>query len=262
MCLLPHPLYEKARRMTAKELENESDSDLLNSYYYISGTFKFDDNVKYPCIAADLPKVGPGPLISIYPKSGSCAITGCEYLLAKKMNCNFTISEVIKIPTKNEKEKEGTKPFKRIMEVLQAERRKHPKGSLLNVLYKLFGNGGYGILCRGFSDKRSFDIESGSTKRMPANDISNIILGGQTTALARCVIGECLHNIHVLGGAVVSATTDGFITDIDNLEERILKSDKAGISRTFLELYRETRKMLSGDSSALELKTSVKGLIS
>lgn len=148
------------------------------------------------------------------------------------------------------------------MLTLQRERRKHPKGSLLNVLYKLLGNGGYGILCRGFSDKRSYDIETGDTKRMTGNDISNIILGATTTSLARCVIGELLHNIDVLGGKVVSVTTDGFITDIENLESVILKSRKKDISKTFLNLYRETRNLLCGSPNALELKSSVKGLLS
>lgn len=257
MCLLNDPVYESVQRLTAKELEKERDFDLLNSYYYISGKFDFDPNVKYPSIPSDLPKAGPGPLIAIYPTTGECAITGCEYLLAKKMNCKFIIKDVLKIPTNH-----NVKPFKRIMNSLQAERRKHAKGTLLNVLYKLLGNGGYGILCRGFSDKRSFDIESGTTKRLPANDISNIILGAQTTALARCVIGECLHNIHALGGDIVSVTTDGFITDIKDLETAIMKSKKKNLSKTFLTLYRRTRNMLCGVYDALELKHSVKGLLS
>lgn len=256
MCLLHHPLYNGIERMSQEDLDGVKEDDLLKSYYYISGKFKFDDNVKYPCIPTDLPKAGPGPLLSIYPAGGDCAITGCEYLLAKKMKCRFIVNEVFRIPT------DKHKPFHRIMDVLQKERRKHPKGTLLNVLYKLLGNGGYGILCRGFSDKRSYDIESGTTKRMPANDISNIILGAQTTALARCVIGEFLHNIHTLGGKIVSVTTDGFITDIKDLENTVLNSDKEGLSKTFINLYRETRKTLCGVPEALELKSSVKGLLS
>ena len=68
--------------------------------------------------------------------------------------------------------------------------------------------------------------------------------------------------MQVLGGRVVSATTDGFITDIENLENVVLKSKKRGLSKTFLNLYRDTRTTLCGKPDALELKSSVKGLLS
>lgn len=257
MCLLGDPVYERVETLSRTRLKSVKDEDLLKSYYFISGTFKFDNNVMYPSIPTDLPGTGPGPLISIYPLSGSCTLTGHEYLLAvRKQKCEFNVSRVFRIPAS------GYKPFRKIMLTLQRERRKHPKGSLLNVLYKLLGNGGYGILCRGFSDKKSYDIETGGTKRMPGNDISNIVLGAATTSFARCVIGELLHNINVLGGKIVSVTTDGFITDIKDLEDVLLNSKNKNVSKTFLNLYRETREFLCGDPQALELKNSVKGLLS
>ena len=259
MCMLHHPKYKGFVKLSRTKFKSVTDEDLMRSYFFISGTFKFPDSVKYPSIPVDLPKVGPGPLINIYPKKGRCTLTGCEYLLAVRIQkCAFEVDEVIKIPA----DVEAVKPFETVMNALQRERRKYPKGTLPNVLYKLLGNGGYGLLCKGFSDKRSFDIESKSTKRMPANDISNIILGGVTTALARCIIGELLHNISVLGGKAVSVTTDGFITDIENLEDCIRNSKLEGISTKFLDLYRKTREGLSGDPNALELKTSVVGLLS
>lgn len=257
MCNLGDPVYERVETLSRTRLNNLKDEELLRSYYYISGSFKFEKDVKYPSIPTDLPGSGPGPLLSIYPSSGHCAITGYEYLLAVRIQkCKFLVDKAFRIPTTE------YAPFRRIMLTLQRERRKHPKGSLLNVLYKLLGNGGYGILCRGFSDQRSFDIETGSTKRMPANDISNIVLGAATTSLARSVIGELLHNINVLGGKVVSVTTDGFITDIKDLENVILNSKSKGISKTFLNLYRSTREYLCGNPEALEMKNSVRGLLS
>lgn len=56
---------------------------------------------------------------------------------------------------------------------------------------------------------------------------------------------------------MVSVTTDGFITDIDELEKRIL--DAPGISKsskeiTLLNEYRKMREVLSGDPSGLEIK--------
>src|SRR6185312_2565666 len=42
------------------------------------------------------------------------------------------------------------------------------------------------------------------------------------TAFIRSVIGECLEKISKLKGKVVSATTDGFITNIENLESKLI----------------------------------------
>jgi len=74
------------------------------------------------------------------------------------------------------------------------------------------------------------------------------------------VIGELLHNISQLNGKVVSATTDGFITDLDDLENKIL--EKTGSSYTFLNEYRKIRSILSKNPISLELKNEGKGIIS
>jgi len=77
-----------------------------------------------------------------------------------------------------------------------------------------------------------------------------------------------LHNIQGLGGKVVSATTDGFITDIGNLEEVILnkpenkfsffKENKFSIFKEF----KNMRKLLSDNDLGLELKHEGIGIIS
>jgi hypothetical protein len=58
---------------------------------------------------------------------------------------------------------------------------------------------------------------------------------------------------------VVSVTTDGFITNLTDLEERIL-SDKRTI-KNLLGVYRSIRKDLCGDPTALEIKNSGKGIL-
>jgi hypothetical protein len=62
------------------------------------------------------------------------------------------------------------------------------------------------------------------------------------------VIGECLHSIHGLGGKVVSVTTDGFITNVLDLEDKI--SDGF-----LLNCYKQIRYELSGDNQGLEIKS-------
>ena len=57
-----------------------------------------------------------------------------------------------------------------------------------------------------------------------------------------------------MGGKVVSVTTDGFITDIDNLESKLLDG-------LLLKAYQGIRLDLSGDSTGLELKSGGRGVI-
>jgi len=60
-----------------------------------------------------------------------------------------------------------------------------------------------------------------------------------------------MHAISNKGGKIVSCTTDWFITDQSDLESNLLKSSS---SLPLLNVYRKTRKELSGKSKSLELK--------
>lgn len=73
----------------------------------------------------------------------------------------------------------------------------------------------------------------------------------------RSLLGELLQETDKLGGRVVSVTTDGFITDLDNLESNILNSANSD-QLSLLREYRKMREILSGDSNALELKHEYK----
>jgi hypothetical protein len=130
----------------------------------------------------------------------------------------------------------------------------------MNLLYKEMGNSIYGNVVRGIADKRKFDIKTGRNLRIDSTELSNPILASKTTAFIRSVIGECLHNIDKLGGKVVSVTTDGFITNIKDLENKLLSLKPSEIP--LFTKYREIRETLSGNSTALEIKHSGKGVIS
>jgi hypothetical protein len=53
----------------------------------------------------------------------------------------------------------------------------------MNLLYKLFGNGLYGVVARGLSETLKFDIGTGSMQRMGASDLSNPALASPITAI-------------------------------------------------------------------------------
>ena len=64
----------------------------------------------------------------------------------------------------------------------------------------------------------------------------------------------------MLGGSVVSVTTDGFITDLEDLESKILSNSKC--ITNLISSYRGIREYLSGNNAAFELKSKGLGIIS
>lgn len=154
-------------------------------------------------------------------------------------------------------------PFFDVIKELQENRRiwkkATGKGSAMERIYKDLGNMLYGKIVCGISNKKVYDARTESTKTMIGNDLSNPILGSWITGYVRALIAELLHKVDLLGGDVVSCTTDGFVCDIENLEQKILENFQEDDS--LLNAYRTIRAELSADPSALEVKTKVKGII-
>lgn len=265
MAALGNPSYSQGRIISIKELNDMNFKEILYSYIVIDTTFKFPDTVKYPSIPCYIDET-----TTVYPLEGSGVLTGAEYLLAKSQGCVFGIREIYYIPFQSQKvsvvnpinglevEEEVyiNYPFKDIIQEIQKKRKEYPKGSINNLLYKEIGNSIYGSIVRGMSDKRKFEIKTGKTIRISGNELSNPIIASWITGFIRSIIGESLHLIHDLGGKVVSVTTDGFITNIADLENQLIS--KGSLIRE----YKEIRSSLCGDDKALELKSSGVGIIS
>jgi hypothetical protein len=60
--------------------------------------------------------------------------------------------------------------------------------------------------------------------KMGATDFLNLLIASGTIVLVRSIIGESLHVKQSLNGKVLSVTTDGFITDIESLENKLKES--------------------------------------
>ena len=253
MAGLGNPDYSRGMTITKKVLDSMSFIDILYSYIVIKASFKFNKKVKYPSIPCFLDET-----TIVYPLQGECILTGSEYLLAKKQECKLTIDEIYLIPfEKDEEDNLVNQPFKSEIKEIQSERRKHPKGTINNLMEKEKGNSIYGQVVRGMSNKKNFDIKSGLNLRMEASVLSNPILASWTTAFVRSVIGECLHKINDLNGKIVSVTTDGFITNIEDLEAKLIDN-----SNSLMKEFKILRADLSGNDLGLELKNSGKGIIS
>jgi hypothetical protein len=263
MCLLGDPDYLKMRRCKEAEIKRMKDNELIFSYTMIIASFSFPDNVKYPSIPC---KVDEGT--TVYPLNGKGYLTGAEYVLAKSQGCEMKILEAVVIPFKGVGKdsykdmkklcREGYKPFLECVRDLQALRSKYPKGSIENLLYKELVNAIYGLLSKGIGNKMTYDTKTGKTTRVVSNQFTNPLLCSWITSFIRSVIGELLHNVDKFGGKVVSVTTDGFLTDIQNLEEMVVNGD----DKVLLSIFREIRTILCNNPTALELKTECKGIIS
>jgi hypothetical protein len=214
---------------------------------------------------------------------GVSTINGLEYLLAKRLGCIMKVKSGYYIPFKdfsslkgknlknrlgifetltNFEEEIGSvlekpgcvKPLDKVIKKLIIKRKEHPKGSFNNLMYKTIANSIYGLTAMGISSKKRFDIQTGATKILEGGDLSNPLIASYITSFVRTVIGECLHNINVLGGRVVSVTTDGFITDIEDLEKKLLTMDFK--DTLFLRLFLALRRFITDnpEESSLEVK--------
>lgn len=119
------------------------------------------------------------------------------------------------------------------------------------------GNSIYGNVCQGISNKRKFDVKVGKNLPIEPSSLSNPILASYTTAFIRSVVGECLDNINKLGGKIVSVTTDGFITDLPDLENKLLNCKNNYLFKE----YRKIRFELSKNPEGIELKQAGVGII-
>ena len=171
MSMAGHPDYNNYKRLTVSELNNLSAEELVFSYIIIHTDFEFPNSIKYPSIPCFVDEN-----CTIFPLSGSCVLTGAEYLLAKSQGCKFDIHDIHLIPFSQCEFNKEIKPFGSILKLIQERRREYPKGTISNLIYKEIGNSIYGSVVRGLSDKRKFDIKTKTTQRLKGDDLSNPLI--------------------------------------------------------------------------------------
>ena len=248
MSMAGHPDYNNCSRLDISQLNLMTKEEILFSYLIIKADFEFPPETKYPSIPCFVDEN-----CTVYPLKGSCILTGSEYLLALSQGCKLSITDIYCTPF-NKTEFNEPKPFLAILKLVQEKRREYAKGTISNLMYKEIGNSIYGSVVRGIGDKRKYDIRSKSTIRMMGDDLTNPLIASWTTAFVRSIMGECLQAVQNLGGVVVSVTTDGFITNLENLEDKLSENYLLGE-------FRKVRKNLSGESIGLEQKNQGQGML-
>ncbi len=197
---------------------------------------EFPPHVRFP----GLPVRTEGGLV--FPQRGCGFLTSPEIVVALKLGATVRVSHGVVIPAKDE-----NRPFQHVFGKLIEERKRFPKGSLGELMFKEISNSIYGKIGQGLKRRMAFNTRSNDRHRMPASGLTNPYIAAFTTGFIRAVLAEILNALppHV---TVVSVTTDGFLgnSSLDNLA--------ASTSGPLCKVYSEVRGALTGEPSAVPLE--------
>jgi hypothetical protein len=196
--------------------------------------FKFPSDTRYPC----LPVRTDNGLI--FPIEGETYAGSPEIVLALQMGAELTNVEGMVVPWASD-----LRPFEPFSTDIKNKRAENIKGSPPEQTWKEIGNSLYGKLAQGIKQKRVFDSREGASAILPPSQITQPYLATYVTSLIRAVLGELLHRIPN-DKLVVSATTDGFISNVPK--------EDLDTSGPLCTLFSELRSKLDTDASVLEEK--------
>ncbi|MCW1913073.1 hypothetical protein OJ996_05790 [Luteolibacter sp. GHJ8] len=177
-----------------------------DTYGAASVKFSFPADTRFPC----LPVRGENSLI--FPLQGVSMATAPEIELALRLGARMRILNDIAyiMPMKE------ARPFE-LLSQLVTDRRAELEAQLgqdsaPEKMIKTIGNSAYGKLAQGLRRRRVFDTRAALMTEIPASKITNPYMASHVTGLIRAVLAEILNAIP-REYQVVSATTDGFITN-------------------------------------------------
>jgi hypothetical protein len=239
------------REIDWARIEHTTDLDrltVLDQPTFARVDFEFPPGTRFPCLPID----GAGYGL-IYPLSGSCDCPGPELVVARNMAAKIIVREGIVL---NWLDPNSPRPFVEFAKTVNKSRKKHQKGSALELLAKEAGNSAYGKIAQAVGSMKTkpvhrkvFYTRDGVMATLPASRITNPIFAALTSGLPRAVLSEILSRLpdHVI---VASATTDGWLSTATEEEARYAADGP--VSRHF----RNLRALVSADGSdeILEMK--------
>jgi hypothetical protein len=184
----------------------------------------------------------------VFPLTGFSYCTAPEIEVALNLGCAIEIKHGIVIPWL-EGDDRLFEPF--VMQIREL-RKSYPEGSLDELYVKLLGNSLYGKTAQGLKDKTVFDAGTMKNVELPHSAITNAAIAAHTTGFIRAVLSEQIASIPQRR-SVISATTDGFITDADESELRL----DGPMAKRFQALCER----VAPDSKMLKLKHKVRQVI-
>ena len=196
--------------------------------------FKFPDSVQYPC----LPVRSNHGLI--FPLEGETYCGSPEIQLARELGAELQIQNGIIVPWLND-----TRPFMVFSKKVRENRKLLDKGSVFERAWKEIGNSVYGKIAQGLREKRVYNSRTEKSETLPPSEITQPYLAAYITSLVRAVLSELISRVPS-DKLVVSATTDGFITNA--------KKHELVTSGTLATFFSQLANTLTGSFEIIEQK--------
>ncbi|MDP2025608.1 DNA polymerase [Sulfuriferula sp.] len=149
----------------------------------------------------------------VYPLTGFSYCTAPEIEVALNLGCDIEIKHGIVIPWLDGDDR----LFEPYVLGIRKLRARFVKGSLDELYAKLLGNGLYGKTAQGLKMKTVFEAKTMKSVELPKSVLTNAAIAAHTTGFIRAVLSEQIASIPSHRN-VISATTDGFLTDADESE--------------------------------------------
>lgn len=199
--------------------------------------FSFPIGTRFPC----LPVRHNDTLF--FPLKGRSVCTSPEIALALSMGAEITVLNGMIIPWAAD-----DPIFESFTERVQLLRAQFGKNTLWGQLAKEIGNSLYGKSAQGVKPKRVLNTQRGRFESMPPSSLTAPWFPMYVAGFIRAVLGEILHGVpdHRV---VVSATTDGFLTDAPE--------DELCLTGPLCTMFANVRHRMFGPGKILEEKHRV-----
>ena len=165
--------------------------------------FKFPSDTRFP----SLPVRGSNDGL-FYPLTGFSYCSAPEIEVALNLGCEITVKHGVIIPWLDG----DARLFEPYVTNIRHLRKSYDKNSVDEQYAKLLGNSLYGKTAQGLKTKTVFDTGRMKSVELPHSQITNAAMAAHTTGFIRAVLSEQIAGIPS-HRKVLSATTDGFITD-------------------------------------------------
>ncbi|HVF70015.1 MAG TPA: DNA polymerase [Chthoniobacterales bacterium] len=203
--------------------------------------FEFPEETRFPCFAV---RVKSG---LIFPLKGrECYTTAQEIDLARRMGARIKIRRGCVMPMDF-----GCYPFARVTQTatkLRTEfQERDGKGGLMDLLLKTTANSVYGKTAQAIKPKRLFSTRTRAMEDLKPSKLTNPYIAATVTGIIRTVLGEILWKLPARV-RVVSATTDGFLSD---LSEALVDTVCSGPACT---MFSDARQRIGENRQVLEVK--------
>ncbi len=170
--------------------------------------FAFPAGTRFPSLPVRNPSGG-----LVFPLSGLSYCTAPEIEVALNLGCKIDILHGVIYPWRDG----DNRLFEPYVMHIRSLRKSFDKGSLDELYAKLLGNSLYGKTAQGMKGKKVFDSQGLKSVELTHSTLTNAAISAHTTGFVRAVLAEQIAGIPP-NRIVISATTDGFLTDADESE--------------------------------------------